>query len=256
MVVLKLMVDIKNSLRLLLLIIVSSIFFTPIISNALESTSTMVINPQTNKIYIFNENKTISILDGNNNKIISSINLDDEKSNTIDWTVISDNIPIIGTLGGIITLIIGLFTYRQSQILKKKDIQKEIVFPLIDEFDNKSPKMNLAKLILDDVPIEDNGEAYGYYDNERLGKVLIDHRIRKVDEPWDRGDGNVRTSFDRLLDFFVRLEFLQSIGLLTQKEINYFGYYIKKVVENPVVVNYIKVYEFPLKGILNSKLKS
>lgn len=240
----------------LLIIILLPLFFLPSLSNAQESSDVMVVNPETNKIYLFNENnKTISVIDGNNNKLLANIHLEGKKSNILSWSMITNNIPIIGTLAGIITVIIGLFTYGQSQTIKKKDIQKEIVFPLIDEFDNKSPNTTLAKLILDDVKIKSNDDnyAYGQYNVDRLKKVLAYHE-KKGNEPWDKGDGYVR-SFDALLDFFVRLEYLQSIGLLTKKEINYFRYYIDRAAENPAVVNYIKEYKFPLNGKLNTKLK-
>lgn len=241
----------------LLIIILLPLFFLPSLSNAQESSDVMVVNPETNKIYLFNENnKTISVIDGNNNKLLANIHLEGKKSNILSWSMITNNIPIIGTLAGIITVIIGLFTYGQSQTIKKKDIQKEIVFPLIDEFDNKSPNTTLAKLILDDVKIKSNDDnyAYGQYNIDRLKKVLAHHE-KKGNEPWDKGDGYVRRSFDALLDFFVRLEYLQSIGLLTKKEINYFRYYIDRAAENPAVVNYIKEYKFPLNGKLNTKLK-
>jgi hypothetical protein len=63
--------------------------------------------------------------------------------NEIDWTkVITTLIP---TAVGAVGAFWAIFTYREAQKLKRK----EILFPLIDEFDN-SKKMFLAKSILDD----------------------------------------------------------------------------------------------------------
>ncbi len=42
---------------------------------------------------------------------------------------------------------------------------------------------------------------------------------------------------------------------MVDKEIDYFRYYIDEAADNPVVVNYIKEYKFPLYGKLNPKLK-
>jgi hypothetical protein len=66
----------------------------------------------------------------------------------------------------------------------------------------------------------------------------------------------IRESFDTLLDFFCKLEYLLSIGLLKYEELTYFKYYIDRAAENNSVVNYIRMYEFPLNGKLNANLHS
>ena len=48
--------------------------------------------------------------------------------------------------GGIVTILHWTRTYQQSQVLRKKDILKDIIFPLIDKLD-KSEKMYWAKSI-------------------------------------------------------------------------------------------------------------
>lgn len=80
----------------------------------------MLINLLTNKIYFLNnDNKTISIIDGNKNKILSSINVEDKKQSFFNSDLINSSAPIIGTIVGTITAIFGLTTYRQSQELRR-----------------------------------------------------------------------------------------------------------------------------------------
>jgi hypothetical protein len=132
---------------------------------------------------------------------------------------------------------------------------KEIVLPLINEYD-KPGNMDWAKRILDEKdlgprhPTEDH--PYGYHSEERLLDTLMDRKKRT--KTWDKGDEVVRSSFDRLLDFFVKLEYLVSLGLLTYEETYYFHYFTKKAANNKAVVNYAKRYNFPLKGLLHNNL--
>jgi hypothetical protein len=85
-----------------------------------------------------------------------------------------------------------------------------------------------------------------------LNEILRDHRSRDVTAPEEIA---IRMSFDYLLDFFAKLEYLLSMGLIKKREIEYFNYYIRKTAENSAVVNYARIYEFPLKGKLNISLK-
>lgn len=45
------------------------------------------------------------------------------------------------------------------------NLQKDIVFPIVDEFNYKSPEMDLAKDILEEIKIEPKSPdyAYGFY---------------------------------------------------------------------------------------------
>jgi hypothetical protein len=244
----------RYSIKFIIAITILS-FFTPFLVYAEQSSGDMLINPITNKIYFLNkDNKTISIIDGNSNKILSSISLEGERPSIFNLDAVNSNIPIIGTIVGIITAMIGLITYRQSQGIKKMNLQKDIVFPLVDEFDNKSLEMDLAKDILEEIEIEPKSPdyAYGIYNVDRLKKVLMYHRKRK--EPWDKGDGYVRGSFSKLLDFLSRLEYLKLIGLLKDEEIQYFWYYIDKIIKNEAVMDYIKEYKFPFYGNIDYRL--
>ncbi|MFY9798535.1 MAG: hypothetical protein WBE68_12025 [Candidatus Nitrosopolaris sp.] len=61
----------------------------------------------------------------------------------------------------------------------------------------------------------------------------------------------VRASFDSLLDFFCKLEYLLGIGLIKCEELSYFKNYIDRAANNDSIVNYTLMYEFPLNSKLN-----
>lgn len=158
-------------------------------------------------------------------------------------------ISAVTAAGGIATIIIGLRTYRtqskESLISRRKDIQKDIIFPLIKEFD-ESKDMQYAKDILDEgdlKPKEDWKGKFGDYNKYNLSTILRDHEPDAITDP---GEADIRHSFDVLLDFLWKLEFLRDIELINDKEIAYFKYYIKRVYKEEAIMRYIKIYEFPL----------
>jgi hypothetical protein len=174
----------------------------------------------------------------------------------VDPTLIVNILTAAGAIGtAIFGSVMGIRSYRQSQEIKKKDVMKEILFPLMEEFDDKDEKMREAKYILDDVPIT-FGDKEQYYDEAKLLLTLRDHRDTTINVPWSYGDGIIRSSFDSFLDFLVKIEYLYSIGMLSEKELAYFKYYIDKAANNKAVVNYVKTYAFPLHGNLHSALNS
>ena len=186
------------------------------------------------------------MIDGKTNKLMTNIPIKDQHRTFFDTSILTPWAAIVATLGAIVTAIVGLRTYNQGQILKKKDIQKDIVFPLISEFDKPEGELQRAKLILDDVPLEfDPNEPSVFYTKEKLLVSLQDHNkpIRGFDKV---KDALVRGSFDRLLDFFSKLSYLKDIGLLEDREIDYFPYYIDKAANNEAVINYIKTYHSSL----------
>lgn len=156
--------------------------------------------------------------------------------------------------GGLVTLFIGLRTYQQGQILKKKDVLKDIVIPLMQEFD--SQKFKVAKDILDDVIIRrDQSIDYpdGSYTKNKLDRLLRNHNQHPITvEP----EVEIREAFDAFLDFLVKLEYLITVGILNKKEISYFWYFIDKAATDPSVINYVKIYKFPLSGKLHPNLSS
>jgi hypothetical protein len=164
-------------------------------------------------------------------------------------SLIDSIVSIIG-LGG---LFFGIYTYMKSQVAKRV----EVLFPLIKEFD-ESKTMNHAKFLLDAHYIiikekkeeEEVPEVTGW-NKDDLELVLRDHRI----EPIGSAEAEIRESFDSLLDFFCKLDYLLEIKQITKQEILYFRYYIDKVKTELAVLNYIKIYKFPLHGYLDEILK-
>jgi len=181
----------------------------------------------------------------------------------IDWTqVITTLIPtVVGGVGAFW----GIFTYREAQKLKRK----EILFPLIDEFDN-SKKMFLAKSILDDFTcsLPDSPE-----DASQLGKIILQdyknpkdlkelyhvdnlsralryHKAEQAEDVTDQRELAVRQSFDAIIDFYAKLEYLKRIGLLKEEELDYFNYYYDKLASSKVVKDYVDKYKLPLKFTL------
>ena len=113
----------------------------------------------------------------------------------------ADNIvPIIG----IGTLIIAIFTYHRAQISKRADV----IFPLINEFDT-SKNMKFAKEILDnqDVKVTKEGPSWN------KGDLKLILRIPDNDESYSYSyeQIKIRESFDHLLDFFCKLEYLKKL---------------------------------------------
>jgi hypothetical protein len=64
----------------------------------------------------------------------------------------------------------------------------------------------------------------------------------------------IRSSFDLLLDFFGKIGYLINVGLMEKEETFYFFYYIKKMVENESIMNYVFMYKFGLFAFLIKKL--
>lgn len=154
---------------------------------------------------------------------------------------------IIPTIGGIVTGLWAIRRYNQDKIAKRKDI----VFPLIEEFD-KSKEMEFAKKILDEKPIIIDLLKCPKYYNEQTLKTLL--RYHSPDDEFDFEAKKIRKSFDALLNFFCKLDYLRSIDLVKEKEIDYFRFYIDKAARNPAVLCYIRQYRFPLYGKLHYKL--
>lgn len=206
---------------------------------AQKSSNAIVIDSNTGKIYVSNsENNMLSVIDSKTNKLVANIPIGSEHRAVFNSDTVAPWATVAATIAAIATAAIGIRSYRQGQIVNKKDIQKDIVIPLIKEYD-ESKDMYLSKLILDDVEISSpNYGAHGLYTKERLLVTLQDHN--KPLGPWDKGDGEVRSSFDSLLDFFSRLDYLRSEKLLDS--LVYFSYYIDKAVKNPAVVNFARTY--------------
>jgi len=127
---------------------------------------------------------------------------------------------LIGAAAGLAGLFKGLKTYKSEQKSKRKDI----IFPLIEEFD-KSKEMEYAKNILDNRNLNpEQGWKYplGYYNKYDLA-IILRMNSEGIN---DLGEVAIRHSFDALLDFFCKLEYLLNINLVNAEEIEYFKYYV------------------------------
>lgn len=60
------------------------------------------------------------------------------------------------------------------------------------------------------------------------------------------GEREIRCSFDALLAFFSKLEYLRKIQLIREEDLTYFRYYINKAAENEGVRTYVEKYDFKL----------
>src|SRR5215831_7017063 len=130
---------------------------------------------------------------------------------SVDTTaIITTLIPTAAGIGGLIR---GVYTYKESQILKRQ----EILIPLLKEFESDS--MYYAKAILDDVSISPDKmlekhskekweNESDYYSKSHLETILRNHKSAKIT---DYGEADVRESFDALLLFFAKLEYLLDV---------------------------------------------
>lgn len=146
----------------------------------------------------------------------------------------------------LIAIVWGILEYRNAQKLKRK----QILFKLVHEFDYSS-EMYLAQRILDDFNVVEyfrerkikfrHREAYYFASN--LKRLLRDHKKIPIEDPGERA---IRDSFDALLEFFGKLEYLLEVGLIEKKELLYFQYFLDKCQASDAVMKYVKTYGFPL----------
>jgi hypothetical protein len=165
---------------------------------------------------------------------------DQESVSALDWGPIYA--ALIGAAAGLAGLFKGLKTYESEQKSKRKDV----IFPLLEEFD-KSKEMEYAKNILDGRNLNpEQGWKYpkGYYNRNDLAIILRDSKPTfGID---DLGEVAIRHSFDALLDFFCKLEYLLNINLVRVEEIEYFRYYLDIAAGEASIVKYVKYGKFPL----------
>ena len=218
---------------------------TPIYLSLILASSLSTLQQATGKLA---ENGSIAITGLKNNTIITVKNSD------------SDNATlIIGTLtaaGGMATILIGfrqwLSQQQDNSVSRNPQSVKDIVLPLIKEFD-ESQGMLYAKQILDDETPK-GGEHWkyqlDYYSRRRLPIIL------RTDTPI--GEIAIRKSFDELINFFGKLEYFYSAGLLTTQQLDYFLVYINKASNEKAVVNYVRTNTFTstLHGRLDRRLES
>ncbi len=244
-------------LILISLPLISSAVF-PSNAQAVESSNT-ITNPFTNKTYLVDGNiKSIFVIDGETNRIISTIPFEKSNSNQfgIDPNILIQALTVAVAAATALTGIrTAIKSHKENEATRKKDTMKDIILPLIDEFDKSDEAIRFAKNILDDIPIPSTqSKGHQFYDRKKLLDALKDHKT-SIKE-WEEGDDIVRHSFDRFLDFLTKLEYMHSVGLLDNTSLNYFRYYIDKAGDNIAVINYLRIYKFPLYGKLHPNLDS
>jgi len=114
--------------------------------------------------------------------------------------------------------------------------------------------MEYAKLILDDyviTPKEGWKFRGNYYHISNLEKILRSHSQEPIT---DIGEVAIRGSFDSLLQFFAKLDYLVKIHHIRLKYIDYFNYYINRASNEKARLQYIRYYEFQLPGVLHPNL--
>jgi len=205
-----------------------------------------VVNANDRPLLTISKDNTVTIVSkGNTTLTLSGSNPSDLASQGQLY------ISIATAVGGIVAVFIGVQTFRQSQAIKRKDIMKDIILPLLQEFN--SEKMKMAKEILDKESIgadEKDGTDSRFpdriYDISKLRIILDEVSLTTTQD-------NIKKSFDALLDFLVKLQYLFNVGVLSADEITYFKPYIKKIADNNIITKYIDANKTQLsKEFLNS----
>lgn len=161
--------------------------------------------------------------------------------------ILSDiaNFATAGALGFII------WQYHREQKTKRRDEAINILNKYHD-----SDKMQIALNILDDYTIEsqeDWKQSTDYYHKINLETILRDHKIGNGID--DKGEIEVRKSFDTFLDFVGSLNPYLSGGVIKKDDIGSFLYYIEEARKNPAVAKYTNIYNFHLYKKLIVQLK-
>lgn len=174
----------------------------------------------------------------------------DEAKNRFDaW------ISVTTIVGSIIAFFFTICTWKEQNRMKRADFLEQKII----EFNDTSTF--LARAVLDNFALCDtcNNRFSQVSDKEmvtigssrtgdttdiqfsNIGKTLNeDHPSTNISKQ------RVRASFDHLLDFFGKLEYYLNLDLLTEEEIRYFDYYIRKCVGSEPIKQYAHDFNFDL----------
>jgi hypothetical protein len=156
-------------------------------------------------------------------------------------------IKIAGGVFAALTAFKGILEYTKANKVKTV----ELLNALIKEFNHKN--LGKAKRLLDDFvicePNDEDIEVKGNlaYQNSKFHKsnfetILRDHNQTPIEN--DKVLIQIRASFDSLLDFFTKVEYLMSLGLISKSEFFFFKYYLDKMLNDNNVLNYCQIYDF------------
>jgi hypothetical protein len=153
-------------------------------------------------------------------------------------------------LGGVLW---GVYQYSKARITARQ----QVLFEAIKDF-NESKQMKIAKDILGYGNVRKENRKDGwehpdtYYTKDNLAQIL---RILPPGTEVEKGEKDIRDSFDALIVFLGKIGYLLMVGAITQDETLYFRYYIQKIQNDRNVKEYAEKYEFPLYMILIDELK-
>jgi hypothetical protein len=169
-------------------------------------------------------------------------------------TETSDILTTISVIIAIVVAWFSFFQYKKDQMIRRKDT----LLPLISEFDDEAKNMKLAKELLDGFKYT-VGLTWKFVTVEYSNYTINEKHIFRLHDDsreliTDEGEIEIRRSFDALLDFFGKLGYLLEIGLLKDKEIAYFRYYIEKAKDSESIGLYLSNYDFKLYLDLLAKL--
>ena len=142
-------------------------------------------------------------------------------------------IKYITAIIALVGAIKGIIEYSKSQKYKKIEMLER----LITEFGNSDKK--IAKDLLDDFWMKDKKDKIICYSNLEI--VLRNHKESGVS---DIVELDARESFDKLFDFFSKLDYLIQLKLISKRDLYYFEYYIEKTVANNGCMNYAEIYNY------------
>jgi hypothetical protein len=158
---------------------------------------------------------------------------------------IKDIIALITLFLGVLTLVKGVIEYGKAQKYKKI----ELLESLISQFESEATEN--ARLLLDDFWFNNSkGEVIK---RQNLDIVLRNH---KPDGISDEIEIEVRHSFDKLFDFFSKLDYLVRLNLISINDLYYFEYYLDKVFKNKACMDYAKLYGYRSIENMNIKLSA
>jgi hypothetical protein len=158
---------------------------------------------------------------------------------TSDLAPITNLLASVAGLSGAAGLVWGVYVYQGSQRAKRA----ETLFQLVREFD-KSEEFVLAKRLLDGFVYnfpDSIDMGINYFSYSHLNEILRDDAPAKI---IDKNEIRVRDSFSSLFDFFDRVAYLFSNGLLKRTELSYFAFFINRARENYGALQFARIYEF------------
>ena len=138
-------------------------------------------------------------------------------------------ISVVSTAVAVIGSAFGVITYSKNQTLKRQ----EILFPLINEFENDK-NIKYATNLLDSVPIDyknEAGEIQGTYDETHI--AFLDSN-----EQTDKDVITIKRIFDKYLNFFGKLGYLIDTHVLSKHDVSYFDYYIMRARDDNHIMTY------------------